>query len=550
MSASDILGWLIETSLAVSVLIVLVLFVRKPIARRFGPGVAYLLWLAPALRLIAPELAILPPEPKIEPLLLDAAFAAEPTTRIVAARTLDIAPAVLGVWGAGAIVFIAFQWLRQRAFMRRALRGSCAPSLELAAEAAVIAARARLQRKARLLVAQDATGPLVAGLFNPVIIVPVNFESEFTAAERSCALAHEMAHVSRGDLAVNVISSILVSLQWFNPAAHLAWRAFRVDQEASCDATVLAREERPADAAFAYGAAILKSAAPAPTPVLSMSNHLKERLMLLKSGLKSSTAKSRVVAALLALAGAAAFANYSVAAEKPSENKTTVVEKQSKTTSVSVIEVDDDESMEVGGKSAAKVEVRVENGKKTVRAWDKKGKLLTDDVYGPDESSPADAIVIRTKDGKVKTIDMSEVAVPPTPPVPPLAPLAPLPPEAKGERRVFIMRDGDMDWSEAGDREVFVMRGGEMDWSEAANCEGNALFELEETSGKDAKRTKERSIVCLDGETKGDPKARAEALRKAIDRMEKRAAEEAAHREALLAKMREELAKAESAAKN
>ena len=47
----------LETLLAVSVLILVVLMIRRPVARQFGAGVVYLLWAIPAVRFFLPPLA-------------------------------------------------------------------------------------------------------------------------------------------------------------------------------------------------------------------------------------------------------------------------------------------------------------------------------------------------------------------------------------------------------------------------------------------------------------------------------------------------------------
>ncbi|NWG92833.1 MAG: antirepressor regulating drug resistance protein, partial [Parvularculaceae bacterium] len=74
MIAGDFVEWFAETTLAVAALVLVVLVVRKPIAQAFGPEAAYLLWLAPALRLLTPELSLLPPVPA--PITADGAAAA------------------------------------------------------------------------------------------------------------------------------------------------------------------------------------------------------------------------------------------------------------------------------------------------------------------------------------------------------------------------------------------------------------------------------------------------------------------------------------------
>ena len=61
------------------------------------------------------------------------------------------------------------------------------------------------------------------------------FARRFTPAEQRLALAHELAHHRRGDLFADLAALLVLALHWFNPIAHRAYRAFRVDQEQACD---------------------------------------------------------------------------------------------------------------------------------------------------------------------------------------------------------------------------------------------------------------------------------------------------------------------------
>ena len=72
-----------------------------------------------------------------------------------------------------------------------------------------------------------------------VVALPPGFFRNFNERERELALAHEIAHHKSGDLLVNLFAFGLLCLHWFNPLAWIAWRAFRFDQEAACDARVL-----------------------------------------------------------------------------------------------------------------------------------------------------------------------------------------------------------------------------------------------------------------------------------------------------------------------
>jgi bla regulator protein blaR1 len=50
--------WLFDTLCITTLLMVAVLIMRRPVARHFGPGIAYLLWLIPAARLLMPSLSV------------------------------------------------------------------------------------------------------------------------------------------------------------------------------------------------------------------------------------------------------------------------------------------------------------------------------------------------------------------------------------------------------------------------------------------------------------------------------------------------------------
>src|SRR5688572_25961129 len=72
-------GWLIDTVLYTGLLIGLVLALRRPVGRFFGPQLAYALWALPFLRLLLP------------PIVLPASLAPEPTPATRAAETMPAA---------------------------------------------------------------------------------------------------------------------------------------------------------------------------------------------------------------------------------------------------------------------------------------------------------------------------------------------------------------------------------------------------------------------------------------------------------------------------
>ena len=98
--------------------------------------------------------------------------------------------------------------------------------------------------------------PMLVGLFRPKIIVPADFNSQYSATEKSLILAHERAHHAAGDHIVNAVVVLFQCINWFNPFIYLARPQLLLDQELACDARVLTK--RP-DAMRDYMRALVKA---------------------------------------------------------------------------------------------------------------------------------------------------------------------------------------------------------------------------------------------------------------------------------------------------
>jgi len=310
------IGWALETFVATTLLMLLVLAIRAPVRRTFGPGVGYALWLLPVLRMLLPPLpggwglsqliapwtreaagapgmvvgvlnpAALPPEvdfSAITQIAVDigshhaAAAALVPPTAV--ANGPNIAMLLLGLWAIGALAFLGYHLVSHSRFCRRLL------------------SRARADRtvangRVRVIETDAAHGPLAFGVWRKYVAFPRDFSERYDEQERDLALAHELGHHVRGDLIANWVALVVLALHWFNPVAWRAFRAFRADQEMACDALVL--NGRESALRHAYGRAIVKSAhggAVSAACHLHTINELKGRLRMLSKNRKSSPAR-------------------------------------------------------------------------------------------------------------------------------------------------------------------------------------------------------------------------------------------------------------------
>ena len=302
--------WIFETLVATTVLMLIILAIRGPVAARFGPRAAYLLWLAPALRMVMPPL---PAEWTIAPVsqAQDAVIvmvSAQPNSAmaLTAPESALSWAVVLGmIWLGGAAVFFARQLILYRRFVRRAL---------LQAQP--------IERSNRIAIAASPaiTSPLALGIVGKMIIVPHDFSTRFSAIEQRLAMAHELTHHRRGDPGINLLALLMLALHWFNPIAHIAHRAFRLDQEAACDAIVL--DGASPIERHAYGTALFKAATgnvPLAICAMATATTLKARLRHIIANPRSGAVLrlGTLIVGLVVISGVLLTASNGVAAADP-----------------------------------------------------------------------------------------------------------------------------------------------------------------------------------------------------------------------------------------
>jgi TonB family protein len=121
-------------------------------------------------------------------------------------------------------------WVASRA--QRVVQG---PWTDLARE---ISARYSLRRPVVLLQSDHPTMTVTWGLVRPRVILPVSAR-DWPEDRARVVLCHELAHILRGDWAIQMAAEILRSVYWFNPLVWIACKHLREDSERACDDAVL-----------------------------------------------------------------------------------------------------------------------------------------------------------------------------------------------------------------------------------------------------------------------------------------------------------------------
>ncbi|MEH6661698.1 MAG: M56 family metallopeptidase [Parasphingorhabdus sp.] len=286
--------WIWDTMFSMTLLMVLVLIIRKPVSHFFGARIAYVLWILPLARLFMPTLtleapAVTEPVASFAPMALGSEMVATvpaQSTAFSALASLDWMMIAIILWLGGAGLLFISKLASYLQFRE-----------DIVSDGRLIGRHENI----KILETAAISGPLAFGLFEKYIAVPTNFFRDYAPRERELALEHEIAHHESGDLAANFVGLTILSLHWFNPVAWFAWIAFRQDQETACDARILAQSGREVRAV--YGRTIAKSASGHRLGLASPLNQkdkIKGRLKMLGRSEKSSL-RRRLGAGLVAV---------------------------------------------------------------------------------------------------------------------------------------------------------------------------------------------------------------------------------------------------------
>jgi protein involved in polysaccharide export with SLBB domain/beta-lactamase regulating signal transducer with metallopeptidase domain len=137
-------------------------------------------------------------------------------------------------WGVGVLALSLWRlagWAKLRRLMRDVddVPGSWRESLSR------IASRLEVTRPVRIMRASWVAVPSVVGVFRPVVLFPAGAIVGLTPGQFEALLAHELAHVRRGDYVVNLLQVFVETLLFYHPAVWWVSARVREEREHCCD---------------------------------------------------------------------------------------------------------------------------------------------------------------------------------------------------------------------------------------------------------------------------------------------------------------------------
>ncbi|MEO6594682.1 MAG: M56 family metallopeptidase, partial [Planctomycetota bacterium] len=270
------MSWVIANSVAAGVLALLVLLVGRLL--RPAPAVMHVLWLFVLLKLITPPLFEVPINvswlpggrvpPVVVPLELDDAMRALPSVAMptaallsanvppAAATALSWSDALRLLWLIGSVTFLGVLALGVwRGRRRLQALGPVSPSLQREVEALAQQLGVRVPE---VLDDPAAASPCVWSLGRVRLVLPAAVLATSSPKGRAAVLAHELAHLRRGDHWIAHAELLLAVVLWWHPLFWFARSRLRHEAELACDAWAVASVP---EATIDYAAVLIETVA-------------------------------------------------------------------------------------------------------------------------------------------------------------------------------------------------------------------------------------------------------------------------------------------------
>lgn len=214
------------------------------------------------------------------------------------------------VWLGGVAVVIGLSVRAQLRFTARVRREAEVrfPDIRLLFESCQ--REMQVRRPVKLIETKQIAVPALLGVMRPKLLLPTSTLHTLEASGLRHVFLHELAHVKRRDIPLNLLTGLLLALHWFNPLLWYAVRQMKRDQEVACDALALTHLEPECHRSYAL--TLLKLLETLPDPIrlagaagISSGKRELERRIIMITSHKKITAKNTLMglAVILVLSG-------------------------------------------------------------------------------------------------------------------------------------------------------------------------------------------------------------------------------------------------------
>ncbi|HEY7330109.1 MAG TPA: M56 family metallopeptidase [Gemmataceae bacterium] len=167
-------------------------------------------------------------------------------------------PALIAVWMGGALAWWTVAAARLWKF-RRLLRLARPATADVQEQGQRLAALLRLRDCPPIVFVAAPLSPMLWALgFSPRLLIPAELWQKLTTEQQNTLLAHELAHLRRGDHWARRLELLVLGLYWWHPVVWWAQRRLQEAEEECCDALVIAVLP---DEAPSYAAALVETVA-------------------------------------------------------------------------------------------------------------------------------------------------------------------------------------------------------------------------------------------------------------------------------------------------
>ncbi|MHC4498922.1 MAG: M56 family metallopeptidase, partial [Planctomycetota bacterium] len=323
---SLLFGWLLRSTVQVSVLVCVVLALKGVLGNRLAGRWHYYLWLVVVARMVmpwAPEsrmsvFNMIPYSAHLNRVEFTSANVAEENLKTGQIKggpgyraesqnnigTTDVtfkqffAEKLPLIWLAGAVVLVIYVcianlslWMTikgERVFTEQRILDLLEDCKAQMGTGTVLG----------LVVTDKVKSPALFGFVRPRLVLPAGIIETLGLGALRHIFLHELAHLKRYDILLNWLTSLILVMHWFNPLVWYAFYRMRLDRELACDGLALSRMR--IDESESYGQTMVRllekfsqsRRLPILAGVLEDKSQLKRRVAMISRFKKSSYQRS------------------------------------------------------------------------------------------------------------------------------------------------------------------------------------------------------------------------------------------------------------------